>query len=382
MNLYTPASQKADSCPITFLMDDESAGTSEEMTLYIRPEELSIGFPSRMTVNQTLGGAWADVFGEGLEEGNFAGTTGWRASNWDTGGVERMTNLKQFVYNDWHAKRGAAIAKGDDPGKVKLMLIDSLNQYARIIAPRYFELKRSRSRPLLAQYRFSFVAINKDLTGQSLISDDLGILTDAVSWIDSLSTSINNITSYVKSAYAWIDKTIVKPLKAFVATTQRLLTSVQNFVAAGTSVARQLAGVTRLATQAALNIWRSLSIVANLPTTAKGLLMAISGEYSNCLCLLRNAKLTESTYENYEDVYGASNCSSTTGGSAISPYSSATTNTMSYIVTNEAATVSVTQAASTQLNYLASKDLVFDSLSSSQISSSLSSINSSLSVLV
>lgn len=387
MNFQTPETQKSEDRPITFVMDDDSAGTSDELTMLIRPEDLSIGFPSRMSVNQTLGGGWADNFGEGLEEGTFSGTLGWRATNFDTGGTERLASMKAFTYTDWHLRRERAIAKGDDPNKVKLILVDTLNSYARIIAPRVFELKRSRSRPLLAQYRFSFVVLSKDLTGATLsATNDSGgflgsILGTAGSWLDSLSSSINNITSYVRTAYTWIDKNIVKPVQGFVAKTQGLLNSVRGFVAAGVGIAKQVVGVAQMATKAALNIFRSASMVIGLPAMAKGLLMSIAGEFSNCFCLMKNAVRSLSSYEDFTTAFGASNCSSTTFGRGISSYSGALTNTFSSVMATNTSVVSVTQAASAGLSKLANVDLVKDTLPSSTISSALGSINSGLKLL-
>jgi hypothetical protein len=363
-------------------MDDESAGTNEEMTLLIRPEELSIGFPSRMSVNQTLGGAWADSFGEGLEEGTYAGTLGWRATSNDSGGIERLANLKNFAYSDWHARRAAAVAKGDDPAMVKLILVDTLNNYSRVIAPRVFELKRSKSRPLLAQYRFNFVMLSRDVTGKDLLSDTAfgGFLGTIGSWIDSFTMSINNITNRVKEAYRWIDRTIIAPVKAFVAKTQKLLGAVRNFVTAGVGIIRQVGSVAQLATAAAMNIFRAAALVINIPNIAKAAIMNVVREFTNLFCLLRNAK-SALGYEDYSDLYGASNCSSTSGGRSISVYSGSNTNTFSAVTQTPASPVVVTQNASIGLRNLASADLVTTTLTPTTIGANLSAVNSGMSVI-
>lgn len=381
MDLSTPATQKAEDCPITFVMDDESAGTNDEMTLLIRPEELSIGFPSRMSVNQTLGGAWADSFGEGIEEGTYSGTLGWRATSNDSGGIERLAKFKTFAYSDWHAKRAAAVARGDDPAMVKLVLVDTLNNYSRIIAPRVFELKRSKSRPLLAQYRFNFVMLSRDITGKDLQSDTAlgGLLGTVGSWIDSFTNSINNITDRVKAAYRWIDKTIIAPIKAFVATTQRLLGAVRGFVTAGVGIIRQVGSVAQLATAAATNIFRAAALVIGIPNIAKAAIMNVVREYTNLFCLLRNFK-SFLDYEDYSDLYGASNCSSTSGGRSISIYSGSTNNTFAAVARQSTSPVRVTQNASSSLNTLATADLVTTPLSASTIGSNLGIINAGLTV--
>ena len=382
MDLSTPASQKAEECPITFVMDDDSAGTSEEMTLLIRPEELSIGFPSRLSVNQTLGGAWADSFGEGLEEGTFSGTLGWRATSNDSGGTERLVNLKNFAYSDWHARRAAAVAKGNDPAMVRLQLVDTLNNYSRVIAPRVFELKRSKSRPLLAQYRFNFVMLSRDLTGKDLLQSDSalgGFLGTIGSWIDSFTTSINNITDRIRTAYRWIDKTIITPVKAFVAKTMQIYKAVNNLVTAGVGIIRQVGSIATLATSAITNVLRTAALAVNIPNIAKAAIMNVVREYTNIFCLLRNARGLLS-YEDYSDIYGASNCSSTSGGRSISIYSGSTNNTFAAIAKQDASPIVVTQAASNSLKSLASADLVTTSLSSTTINGNLAVANAGITV--
>lgn len=382
MDLSTPASQKADECPITFVMEDESAGTSDELTLLIRPEELSIGFPSRMSVNQTLGGGWADSFGEGLEEGTYSGTLGWRATSSDTGGTERLAKMKDFTYSDWHARRAAAVVKGDDPSMVKLILVDTLNNYSRVIAPRIFELKRSKSRPLLSQYRFNFVMLSKDVTRQDLFQADTGfggILGTIGSWIDSFTASINNITNRIREAYKWIDKTIIAPIKKFVATTMRLYNAVKNLITAGVGIIRQVGSIATLATQAITNVLRAAALVINIPNIGKAAIMNVVREYTNLFCLLKNAKKVLD-YEDYSDIYGASNCSSTSGGRSISIYSGSTNNTFAAIAKQTPSPVIVTQAASTSMKTIAGTDLVTTPLPNTTIASNLEIINSGLTV--
>lgn len=358
-------------------MEDESAGTSDQMTLLIRPEELSIGFPSRLSVNQTLGGAWADSFGEGIEEGTFAGTLGWRATSDDSGGTERLINLKTFAYSDWHARRAAAVAKGDDPAKVRLMLIDTLNNYSRVIAPKVFELKRSKSRPLLAQYRFNFVMLSRDLVGKDLQGSDGSLFGTITSWMDSFTASIKAITAKIKQAYKWIDKTIIAPVKVFVAKTMAIYNAVRDMVNAGVGIIRQVGSIAQLATSAVTNIFRAAALVANIPNIGKAAIMNVTREFTNLFCLLRNAKKA-SSYEDYEDLYGASNCSSTAGGRSISVYSGSTNNTFAAVTKQQFVPVSVSQDANNSLKTLAGTDLVTTEMPASVISSNLSIINAGL----
>jgi hypothetical protein len=352
------------------------------MTLLIRPEELSIGFPSRMSVTQTLGGAWADSFGEGMEEGTYSGTTGWRATSSDSGGSERLAKLKEFVYSDWHARRAAAVVKGDDPAMVRLILVDTLNNYSRVIAPRVFDLKRSKSRPLLSQYRFNFVMLSKDVTRQELLLADTGfggILGTVGSWIDSFTASINNITNRIREAYKWIDKTIIAPIKKFVATTMRLYNAVRSMITAGVGIIRQLGSIATLATQAITNVFRAAALVLNIPNIAKAAIMNVVREFTNLFCLLKNARKFLD-YEDYSDIYGASNCSSTSGGRSISIYSGSTNNTFAAVSQTSKSPVIVSQPASNSMKTLAGTDLVTTPLPNSIIASNLDIANAGITV--
>jgi hypothetical protein len=48
--------------------------------------------------------------------------------------------------------------------------------------------------------------------------------------------------------------------------------------------------------------------------------MRVSGAYQEVVCIFKNSLKPRKTYDNYDGLYGASNCSSTTGGSAASSY--------------------------------------------------------------
>src|ERR1019366_2426807 len=120
--LPPPSSQKAGDCPISFLLWDtaNSPSTKVRATLNIRPEELTRTDVSRVTVQQTLGGAWADDFGPGLAQINISGHTGWRG-NRSGDGAALFTALKANVFDNWHAQRNKAVKAGKDPKDVTLL---------------------------------------------------------------------------------------------------------------------------------------------------------------------------------------------------------------------------------------------------------------------
>jgi hypothetical protein len=130
------------------------------MDLTIRPEELTRFEPSRLAVQQTLGGAWIDGFDRGIITIKINGHTGWRSEDdGGGGGEEAFQRLRAQSFTGWHLERAALIAAGTDPSPVTLVFVDSLNGYVDIVAPKSFTLRRSKSRPLLLMYSIEMLVL-------------------------------------------------------------------------------------------------------------------------------------------------------------------------------------------------------------------------------
>ena len=65
--MTAPTSQKAGVRPISFVLVDGNAGTTVSISLSIRPEDLTRTEPTTATAQRTLGGAWVDNFGPGMD---------------------------------------------------------------------------------------------------------------------------------------------------------------------------------------------------------------------------------------------------------------------------------------------------------------------------
>ena len=322
-NLASPSSQKAGDRPISFLLDDQSTGVTPPrafVDLVVRPEDLTRNDPSRINVQQTLGGAWADNFGPGVPTITISGHTGWRRTEADSDdGVARFQRLKEQVFDQWHQKRKVAAAIGVDPDNVRLVFSDALDDFSVVVAPMNFVLRRSRSRPLLCQYQISMVVLDQDGLGPFLFGDsfvDAALLEEA--GLDSLTASIDRITGYINRVNSFVDGTLAAPVRSFMNQTARLYGSVRGAISAASGVAGSLIHVAQMTAQAGVNLFRTLAAVASIPQVAKAQLMAVAGAYSNIFCVLRNALRQQIYFQDYSDVYGASNCSSTAGGRPIS----------------------------------------------------------------
>lgn len=373
----SPSSQKADVRPISFVLDDQATfSVPTSVTLAIRPEDLTRGDTSRLSVQQTLGGAWADNFGPGVPTINISGHTGWRRlAGSAADGEARFQELKTNVFDQWHARRMDAVQAGRDPDLVQLVFSDSLDGITVVVAPMSFTLRRSKSRPLLYQYQISLTVLNENVDQQRFLSA-LGGADNALleaTGLDSLTASINEITQAINNIQGWIDKTLVAPVREFMNQTARLYAAVRGAVAAIDGIAGSLISIAQMTAQAGLNLFRTVAAIANIPNQIRARLMQVAGAYSNIFCVLRNALRQQIYYEDYNDLFGASNCSSTSGGRPMSSLSGQNP-FYSVVPTQRPLPVSVNGTAQSGLRTLANNDPVMSPLPTPALRSAVSDV--------
>lgn len=329
-----PTDQRAGVRPISFVLDAFGAFSAPVM-LSVRPEDLSRTESARATVHQTLGrdvSGWVDHFGEGLPTISISGHTGWRYSaGVGMDGAQSFEALNRLVQKDFPAAKQAAIDAGTDPASVKLIFADILDNFAWSVVPTQFVLRRSKSRPLLFQYNISMQAVETGLDFPSLVLPNFGTilgglssLGGAISFLGSLSASIESVVSralgYVNGALS----PIAASVKSFVVASGALFRVVdvtvrgaKNFVS---GVSNRLIGIAADVAKAGRNVFRSLSAIASLPSDLKASLARVASAYNEVLCIFSNSLRPRKTYADYDGLYGASNCSSTTGGRLESIY--------------------------------------------------------------
>lgn len=329
-----PTDQRAGVRPIAFVLQN-GLSFSTPVTLKVRPEDLTRTEPSRIAVHQTLGRVvtgWADNFGEGLPSVNIAGTTGWRtsfASGED--GAQAFETLNQLVAHEYHAAKQTAIDSGMDPARVKLLFVDMLDNFTWNVAPMSFVLRRSRSRPLLFQYNIQLQAISTDIDNPLRILPFAGNLPAG---LEALGGAIGRLQSFADSIQGWVAQAVafkdklLAPIATRVAAFAHMSTqvfeivhgtvaSVKNGVSSTANSLIRIAG--DMAT-VGINVFRTISSIAGLPAHLKSALGRVAGAYNEVYCIFKNSLRPRETYEDYSDLYGASNCSSTTGGRGPSPY--------------------------------------------------------------
>ena len=124
-----------------------------------RPEDMTYTHPTRASAINTLGGAYVDDFGTAIAEISLRGNTGYKMGlveggvdiGLDSGDV-MLFNLRTAIVDNYHQRRLDYARGGDDPERVELLLVDTLNLALWKVYPRQFQLQRSRQRPLLYQY--------------------------------------------------------------------------------------------------------------------------------------------------------------------------------------------------------------------------------------
>lgn len=357
-----PTSQLANARPIAFLLDDtvSGLGPTQAVTLYIRPEDLTRQDPSRVTIVQTLnGGAWGDSYGPGIAVITIAGTTGWRATEGSTeDGEGRFLALRAQAFDQWHLRRAQARKASKDPNGVQLIFSDSLDNFVATVAPMSFTLRRSRSRPLLMQYQIQM----------SVLADGVGSLAGplppgatsksvlASLGLESLDSSLAKIQSFAADAQNFIDRSILAPVKGFLSVTQAIYGRVMDTVGSIDAVTSSVVAVANTSAAAGANLFRTLAVVGGLPQFVEGELMRVGAAYANIFCVLNNALKVPDQFLDYSTLYGSSNCSSTAGGSPLSPFEKSNTFAAVSPLPTTAA-ISVSQDAQASLRALSSSDV-------------------------
>lgn len=315
--------QSAEARPIAFVLHDTVHGKQQEIfTLSIRPEDLVRSEPSNVNVVQTLGGAWADVNGKGLATCTIAGTTGWGAGDLPDG-FEQFKKLHETVFDRYHELRAQASAEGKDPDGVKLIFSDGLDEFVWVIVPQNFNLRRNRARPLLSQYQISMTKLDDSVAVVVPVIDRSS--TASLSSLDGSIAKISNFAKNIKGQVAAALGPITSGVKSLMRLTSTALSSVRALVAAGKNVVHSaLAPVMEIAhglTSVAVNVMGIVSSVKSLPMAVKRDFMEVKSALNNAMCLLRNSVKGQSLLPDYSSLYGASNCSSTSGGRPASIFS-------------------------------------------------------------
>jgi hypothetical protein len=349
-NYINPPSQKAEERQIVI---DAPWGTC---FFSIRPEDLQWQEPSRISVQQTLGGAWVDAFGPGVATITISGNTGWKqAPGWE----EQFRTLHDVAFKGWHDW----VRDTKDPESAEMLFIDDLDGRVVQVVPQVFTLKRNKSRPLLMQYTIQFAAVRDANEMLPAGASAMTITSPNVS-VPLLSPAMDSLLTQIARAQAMV-AVLKNPsagglLALLSQVSPSLAASVANVmtvVSAGLSLAGSITGVSSssaapsgvsnatlsvpvaMAQASESDIPQELSVamtqmagavatavghiiqVASATPEQRGMLLSMASDMRLVACLFSDAfRASLLLYPDYDPLYGASNCSSTSGGRRQSPW--------------------------------------------------------------
>lgn len=330
----TPRSQRAGRRPISFLLDAGGI-ISAPVTLVLRPEDLTRNEPARATVNQTLGrnvSGWVDHFGEGLPSLTISGHTGWRdIAGSGTDGAAAFEALNKLVVRDFPAARQVAIDAGLNPAGVKLLFVDLLDDFAWSVVPMQFTLRRNKSSPLLYRYNISMQAVDTSVDSLDAIMPFFGTVSAGLTALDraigTIEGFVETVDGFVGKALSAVDRALAplaSVVKNFVRLANKVFAAVNSVVRAAknivTGVANRIIGMASDIANVGRNLFRTINAIANLPADIKASVGRVTAAFNEVACIFKNSLRQRKTYDNYTGLYGASNCSSTTGGRPESAY--------------------------------------------------------------
>lgn len=329
-----PTSQKSGVRPISFLLDN-AGEISGPITLRIRPEELTRTEPMRASVHQTMGRdvtGWVDHFGEGLPSVSISGHTGWRYLDaTGTDGAGAFAELNQMVAHDFPAAKQQAIDMGMDPADVKLIFVDTLDEFAWSVVPTGFSLRRNKTSPLLIRYNINLQAVDTAVDSPPVEVPFFGSVPSGIAAIDvavaELDADVPSVDGLSFSALSQISS-LLAPLSSsfqgFASMSSDVFSEVGGVVSGGrglsTTDSNTYVATARDVASAGRNVFRALSQAEVLSQIRRASLSRLASTYNEIACILSNSLRPRTVYEQYEGLYGASNCSSTTGGRQPSAY--------------------------------------------------------------
>lgn len=373
-----PRSQKADERPMAFRLEN-GAGGDTTVPLVIRPEDLDHSETALETAIPTLGGAFIDNFGPGLASIKISGTTGW-GSNGRKSGFDAFKELHDAVWTEWHASRKRAVEEGRSPLDVKLTFIDDLDELCFLVSPGAFSLRRNKSSPLLMRYSISMTVLSDQI--QPPVKDALdlfggGSASSVKTGLSSLKASIKKIEDGAAKLRGVIGGSlgatvlnVANKASASLGKVVSVVTSARGIV---TAQASQFVGIAQDMSLVGRNLFQTYAAITTLPDFVKHQVATVAGAFNNAFCVLKNAFKRPREYADYDALYGASNCSSTVGGSPISPL--ADRNPWEVILPMQQQVASVTPEARSSIEAMKATDAVLAPMGLADLGSRLTKID-------
>ena len=143
------------------------------------------------------------------------------------------------------------------------------------------------------------------------------------------------------------------------------------------STVNSILGMAKDIAQVGVNVFRTIAAIRSLPGYIKSALCRVASAFNEIKCIFENSLKPQKTYADYTGLYGASTCSSTTGGRAPSPY----INSNAFaLIQPERSPITVSSGAQASVLALKRSDPVLAPMSISEIGRNLNNINTGIGI--
>jgi hypothetical protein len=300
----------------TFILRSNLGGSAvfEQVTLNINPEDLSIDSPYRVNAVNTMGGAFVDVWGQGVRRILMRGHTGWKTYK-STGqvqdGYDNIFNLRDNIINRYLQIRidnspNYPQSRIDDG--LSLELVDNLHQTVYSIIPENFRLLRNRARPLLHMYEATFVIRDlnpKDSTVNMLIDKTDSSIANQMDGLGGQFAALGERLSGLSGPFADALGTLTSTGGGITQTFKNILQAKGEFTQ-GVEGIRALAADATQAIDRGLGALQSFADLSGIALDIKSLIYDTKSVYGNLRCLLNEVK-AKGLYV-YTGIVGSATC--------------------------------------------------------------------------
>lgn len=337
-------------------------GTSPRLRfdMSLRPEELTVTENSRLTPQETLGGNYADSYGRGLSQISLSGHNGWKGGLLASG-EDLFMQLREAVFVGWHRKRDEARDAGRDPNTVQLTFIDDLDNLDCIVAPKSFQLRRSKASPLLMRYQIQLVVLDDAGAPKGLLDQIVAALNNPVRWIAGV-TGLGHVLGLAQG-YVNDVRTILALPNMVRGAIGQLADVGLNVIGEVRGAAQELRGVFderggalltigQAYTKAVRGVMLALAADESLPPADRFTLSRTASLFTDAHCSMVNSFTPGRYFRSFDDLFGASNCSSTGGGRDWSIYADPAINSFEQVLPAAPTAISLTSQASAAVREL------------------------------
>jgi hypothetical protein len=205
--------------------------------------------------------------------------------------------------------------------------------------------------------------------------------------LNALGSALDRITgliTQVSKAVFSLLRGIANTVMGFVNMAVLLLRKAQSMLKAITGfingVTGFVVGVAKSISQVGREIFKTFASIQGISYSVKSSFMQIGAAFNEVVCVFSNSLRPSKTYEDYTSLYGASNCSSTTGGRMPSAF--VNQNVFSVMNPSSPAPVTLSGAAISSVDAINKSDAVLAPLPESEIGRHLDNINNGLKVTI